>query len=72
MSHVAEARVVRNEVAMGRSTPAAADQPYLTIHEVLRASGCRAAGRKDAAERKDMAAAHSRWDTEGGAIKARE
>jgi hypothetical protein len=43
--------------------PAATDRPYLTVHEVLRA------GRRRAAGRKDMAAAQSTWDSEGGATK---
>jgi hypothetical protein len=38
----------------------------LTVHEVLRA------GIRRSAERKDMAAARSKWDSEGGAIEAGE
>jgi hypothetical protein len=40
--------------------------PYLTVHDVLRA------GIRRSAERKDMAAARSKWDSEGGAIEAGE
>jgi hypothetical protein len=66
MTHIIEARVIGNHAAMGRSTPAATDRPYLTVHEVLRAGIRRAAGRKD------MAAAQSTWDSEGGANQAGE
>jgi hypothetical protein len=61
MARVIEARVIGNDAAMGTSTPAATDVPYLTIHEVLRA------GKRRAARRKDMTAAQSTWDSEGGA-----
>jgi hypothetical protein len=64
MTHIIEARVIGNHAAMGRSTPAASDRPYLTVHEVLRASMRRAT------DCKDMAAAQSKWDSEGGAIEA--
>lgn len=64
MTHITEARVIGNHAAMGRSIPAAADTPYLTVYEILRAGACRAA------ERKDMAAAQSKWDSEGGANEA--
>lgn len=63
MTHIIEARVIGNHAAMRRSTPAATGSPYLTVHEVLRA------GIRRAAERKDMAAAQSKWDSEGGAIE---
>ena len=65
MTHITEARVIANHAAMGRSTPAATDRPYSTIHEVLRA------GLRRAAARKDMAAAQSTWDSEGGATERR-
>jgi hypothetical protein len=64
MTHIIEARVIGNHAAMGGSTPAATDSPYLTVHEVLRA------GMRRATERKDMAAAQSKWEAEGGAIEA--
>jgi hypothetical protein len=64
MTYITEARVSGNDAAVGKSTPAAADRPYLTIHEVLHAGKRRGAGRKD------MAAAQSSWDSEGGACEA--
>jgi hypothetical protein len=65
MTHITEARVIANHAAMGGSTPAATDRPYLTAREVLRAGISRAAGRKE------MAAAQSIWDSEGGATDQR-
>ena len=65
MTHITEARVITNHAAMSRSMPAATDRPYLTVGEVLRAGMCRAAGRKQ------MAAAKSTWDSEGGATDQR-
>jgi hypothetical protein len=64
MTHIIESRVIGDHAAMGRSTPAATDSPHLTVHEVLRAGMLRAT------ERKDMVAAQSKWDSEGGAIEA--
>lgn len=61
MTHITEARVITNHAGMGRSAPAATNRPYLTVGEVLRAGMCRTAGRKE------MAAAKSTWDSEGGA-----
>jgi hypothetical protein len=71
MTHIIEAEIIGNEVignhaATGRLTPLAADRPYLTVYEVLRAGIRRATGRRD------MAAAQSTWDSEGGATEARE
>jgi hypothetical protein len=66
MTHMTEARAIGNHAAVGTSTPAATHRPYLTAHEVLRAGVRRAAGRKD------MAAAQSMWDSEGGANGAGE
>ena len=60
MTHITEARVIANHAAMCR-TPAATDRPYLTVGEVFRAGIWRAAARKE------MAAAQSTWDSEGGA-----
>jgi len=54
MTHITEARDIGKH----------ADRPYLTVHEVFRAGTRRATGRKD------MAAAHSTWDSEGGANEA--
>jgi hypothetical protein len=65
MTHITEARVMGNHAAMCRSTSAATDRPYLTLGEVLRAGICRAAARKE------MAAGHSIWDSEGGATDQR-
>lgn len=65
MTHITEARLVTNHGAVGRSTPAATDRPYLTVGEVLRAGMRRAAGRKA------IAAAKSTWDSEGGATDQR-
>lgn len=65
MTHNTEAPVIANHAAMGRSTPADTDRPYLTAREVLRAGISRAAGRKE------MAAAKSTWDSEGGATDQR-
>ena len=64
MAPSTESRVVGNEAAGGDSTSAATNRRYLTVHEVLRAGVRRAAGRKD------MAAAQSVWDSEGGANQA--
>jgi hypothetical protein len=66
MTHIIEAEVLENFAAMGRLTPPATGRPFLTIHEVLRAGIRRATGRRD------MAAAQSTWDSEGGANQARE
>ena len=63
MTHITEARVIGNHAAMGRSTPAAKDMPFLTVNEILRA------GLRRAARRKEMAVAQSTWDSEGGATK---
>jgi hypothetical protein len=65
MTHNTEARVIANHAATGRSTPADTDRPYLTAREVLRAGISRAAGRKE------LAAAKSTWDSEGGATDQR-
>jgi len=46
---------------MGRSTPAATDIRFLSVTEILRA------GIGRATRRKEVAAAESTWDSEGGA-----
>ena len=66
MTASTEARVIGNHAAMGESTPAAINRPYLSVHEVLGAGVRRAAGRRD------MAVAQAVWDSEGGANEARE
>jgi hypothetical protein len=65
MTHITESRVITNHVVKGISKPAATDRPYLTAVEVLRAGIRRTAGRKE------MAAAKSAWDSEGGATDQR-
>jgi len=60
MMHITEARVIGNHADMGRLTPTAARIP-LTVKDVLRA------GAQRRAERREMAAAQSTWDYEGGA-----
>ncbi len=65
MTHITEARIIADHAAMGRPTPATTDRPYLTVGEVFRAGICRAAARKE------MAAAKSTWDSEGGATDQR-
>jgi hypothetical protein len=61
MTHIIEGRVIANHPGVSRSTPAASSRPYLTLGDVLRA------GVRRTAERKDIATAESRWDSEGGA-----
>jgi hypothetical protein len=60
MTHIIQARLTGTEAATGTSTTTAADRPYLTVHEVLRA------GIRRTALRKEIASALSRWDSEGG------
>jgi hypothetical protein len=64
MTYNAEAGISGNDAAVGTSTRAASDTQYLTIHEVLRAGRARTVGRKE------MVAAQSSWDSEGGAHEA--
>jgi hypothetical protein len=63
MTHITDAGVIGNHAAMGASTPAASDAPFLTVKEILRA------GVRRAARRKEMAAAQSTWDSEGRAAE---
>ena len=60
MTHVTEARVIGNHADMGRPAPTGA-RIQMTVKDVLRA------GAQRRAERREMAAAHSTWDYEGGA-----
>lgn len=60
MTRTTEGPVTANHAALCRSTPAGG-RAYLTVGEVLRAGVRRAAGRKE------MDAAKSTWDSEGGA-----
>ena len=66
MEPITEARVKARHAAMCRSTPAATDKQYPTAGDVLRAGICRAATRKE------MVAAQSIWDSEGGATESSE
>jgi len=66
MTYITEAEIIGNHAAMRRLPSLATDSPYLTVHEVLRAGIRRATGRRD------MVAAQSTWDSEGGANEARE
>jgi hypothetical protein len=66
MEPITEARVKGSHAAMCRSTPAATDRQYPTAGDVLRA------GIRRAATRKEIAAAQSIWDSEGGATKSSE
>jgi hypothetical protein len=61
MTHITEARVIGNHADMGGSAPAAARIP-LTVTDILRR------GRRRRIGRREMIAARSRWDSEGGAI----
>jgi ribosome-associated translation inhibitor RaiA len=60
MTHITEPRVIGNHAEMGGSTEPASYIP-LTVKDILR-SGMRRRGR-----RREMAAAQSTWDSEGGA-----
>ena len=61
MTHITEARVIGNHADMGGSTPAAARIP-LTVPDILHA------GRRRRIGRREMNAARTSWDSEGGAI----
>jgi hypothetical protein len=60
MTHITEPRVIGNHAEMGGST---SEVPYIpmTVKEILRV------GVRRRARRKEMAAAQSAWDSEGGA-----
>jgi hypothetical protein len=60
MTHITEPRVIGNHAEMGRSAQAAARIP-LTVKELLRD------GARRRARRREMAAAQSTWESEGGA-----
>jgi hypothetical protein len=66
MKAITEARRMTSHFALRKSTPAATDRPYLTAWDVLRAGIYRAATRKE------MVAAQSIWDSEGGATETSE
>jgi len=61
MTHINQARVIGNHADMGGCAPGAARIP-LTVPDILRA------GRRRRIGRREMIAARSRWDSEGGAI----
>jgi len=65
MKPITDARVMASHAAMCRSMPAATDRQYPTIGDVL------CAGIYRAATRKEMVAAQSIWDSEGGATDQR-
>jgi hypothetical protein len=60
MTHITEPRVIGNHADMGRLAPAAARLPR-TMPDILRA------GRRLMIGRREMVAAQSTWDSEGGA-----
>lgn len=61
MTHITEARVIGNHADMGGSTTVAT-RTSLTVTDILRA------GRRRRVGRREMIAARSMWDSEGGAI----
>jgi hypothetical protein len=61
MTYVLEGPVIANPAGVSRSMTAASARPYLTVGDVLRA------GMRRTAERRQIAAAESTWDSEGGA-----
>jgi hypothetical protein len=61
MTHITEARVIGNHADMGGSTTVAT-RTSLTVTDILRA------GRRRWVGRREMIAARSMWDSEGGAI----
>jgi hypothetical protein len=60
MTHITEGRVIGNHADLGVLPPAAV-RNWLTVMEILRS------GVRRSARRKEMAAAESTWDSEGGA-----
>lgn len=65
MTHITEARVISNHAEMGGLAPAAA-RITLTAPDILRA------GRRRRLGRREMIAARSTWDSEGGATREGE
>ncbi len=61
MTHITEERVIGNHADMGGSTTVAT-RTSLTVTDILRA------GRRRRVGRREMIAARSMWDSEGGAI----
>ena len=62
MTHITEERVIGNHAGMGGSTTVAT-RTSLTVTEILRA------GVRRRTTRKEMTAAQSTWDSEGGATR---
>ena len=62
MTHITDSRVIGNHADMGEPLRAAS-RKSLTVTEILRA------GVRRRSARKDMAAAQSAWDSEGGAAE---
>jgi hypothetical protein len=62
MTHITEARVIGSHADMGGSTTVAT-RTSLTVTDILRA------GRRRRVGRREMIAARSMWDSEGGAIR---
>ena len=65
MTHITEARVIGNHAEMGGSPGAAARVPLTVIDRVR-------AGVRRTTRRKEIDAAQSTWDSEGGANDAGE
>jgi len=65
MTHITEERVIGNHADMGGST-SAATRTSLTVTDVL------CAGVRRRTTRKEMTAAQSMWDSEGGATREGE
>ena len=63
MTHITEERVIGNHADMGGSTTVAT-RTSLTVTDILRA------GVRRRTTRKEMTAAQSTWDSEGGARQA--
>src|ERR1700736_1856218 len=72
MTHITEARVIGSHADMGGSAPAVARIPPavacipMTVPDMLRA------GRRRTLGRREMIAAQSTWDSEGGATREGE
>lgn len=62
MTHITEERVIGNYEGMGGSTTVAT-RTSLTVTDILRA------GVRRRTTRKEMSAAQSKWDDEGGATR---
>ena len=63
MTHITEERVIGNHADMGGSSTTVATRTSLTVADVLRA------GVRRRTTGKEMTAAQSMWDSEGGATR---